>query len=291
MSVIRMVLAMALAIVPLSTAQASPDEACLAYQFEGRGSDVFLIPGLASSPQVWDGTIAALSDRYRFHRITVPGLAETPANPAMSANVPADTVQRITDYIACRGAKKPVLIGHSMGGLTALMLARDLPDTFERVIVIDALPFYPLLFDQAATVDSVRAQAQAFAAMIRTADDARFAAVQRQTTATLVQSPEQAERIAQWSITSDRATLANAVEAVMLTDLRPDLPAITTPVTIIYAHNAAFPAERAGAIYTAAYAGLPNARLEPVANSRHFIMLDQPDKTIELIDEALAELY
>ena len=37
--------------------------------------DIILIPGLSSSPEVWDGLTEALKDRYRIHRIHVQGFA------------------------------------------------------------------------------------------------------------------------------------------------------------------------------------------------------------------------
>lgn len=290
----RILAAVALSVLPLSAAHASPDEACLAFEHEGveQGQDVLLIPGLGSSPQVWDETAATLADRYTVHRITIPGFAETPLpslppHPSLPADIPSLTALRITDYLACRGARKPVLIGHSMGGLIALIAARDLPDTFERVIIVDALPFYPLIFDAQATVDSARPQAEAIAAMIRSTDNAQFAAMQRQTASMLASAAEDAERIAQWSIASDRDTFAHAVRDVMTTDLRPDLPKITTPVTIIYAQPPGMPAERADTLFTDAYAGLPHAALHPVANSRHFIMYDQPERLHSLVAATL----
>ena len=41
--------------------------------------DVILIPGLSSSPHVWDGLTETLKGRYRVHRIHVQGFAGAPA--------------------------------------------------------------------------------------------------------------------------------------------------------------------------------------------------------------------
>ena len=44
----------------------------------GRGPDVVLIPGLASSSAVWDATAKRLEGHYRLHIVQVDGFAGSP---------------------------------------------------------------------------------------------------------------------------------------------------------------------------------------------------------------------
>lgn len=81
--------------------------------------------------------------------------------------------------------------------------------------------------------------------------------------------------------------MADAVHSLMTTDLRPDLPKIDLPVTVLYATNMLVPAAQAKTLFESAYTGLPDARFVPVADSRHFIMFDQPERFAEAIDSAL----
>jgi pimeloyl-ACP methyl ester carboxylesterase len=90
---------------------------------------------------------------------------------------------------------------------------------------------------------------------------------------------------------SDRQALATAIKEVMLTDLRPALPAMTTPVWAVYAADAnggASPA-MADALWQREYATLPGVTLIRVDDSRHFIMADQPERFSEIVDRFLAE--
>ena len=47
----------------------------------GNGPDVLLIPGLASSGDVWDDTVKALAPHHRCHVFTLAGFAGVPAQP------------------------------------------------------------------------------------------------------------------------------------------------------------------------------------------------------------------
>ena len=78
--------------------------------------DVILIPGLSSSPEVWDGLTEQLKGRYRVHRIHVQGFAGAPVEDNASGPVAAPVAEDLARYIAEQGLNKPAVIGHSMGG-------------------------------------------------------------------------------------------------------------------------------------------------------------------------------
>ena len=82
-----------------------------------------------------------------------------------------------------------------------------------------------------------------------------------------------------WSMTSDRRVVAQVMSEVMITDARPRLPAITAPVTVLYAYDPAMgrPAEAVDQLYAGAYAGLSAANLKRIDESFHFIQIDQPE--------------
>jgi hypothetical protein len=46
---------------------------------DGQGRDVILIPGLSSSPEIWQDTVDHLGEGYRVHRIHIQGFAGAPA--------------------------------------------------------------------------------------------------------------------------------------------------------------------------------------------------------------------
>ena len=53
------------------------------------------------------------------------------------------------------------LVGHSMGGFTGLMLARQHPGDVGRLMIVDSLPFFSGMFGPQATAQNVEPQARA----------------------------------------------------------------------------------------------------------------------------------
>lgn len=264
----------ALALLTLPTA-ALAEDTCPPFEVVGTGPDLVLVPGLGSSPQVWDGVRDSLAKDYRLHLVHVAGFAgRAPAGDP--ASIVERTTAEVIRHLDCQTIASAAFAGHSMGGFLGLMLAADHPDRISKVVVVDSLPFFPLIFSSAATVELTAPQAAAMRAQIAAQDDASFAASQRIGVQSLVQAPADQAQVVDWSLTSDRASFAGAIHALMTTDLRPRLGDITAPVTVLAAANPYAPRDRVEPLYTAAYAGLASARLTIIDDSYHFIMFDQP---------------
>jgi pimeloyl-ACP methyl ester carboxylesterase len=82
------------------------------------------------------------------------------------------------------------------------------------------------------------------------------------------------------ALASDRAVTASAYHELIVTDLRPELPRIGVPVTVLHVQTPNLPLtmEQFDAFYRAAYSGLPNVTIRRIPDSYHFIMYDQPDR-------------
>lgn len=264
----------ALAALVLPSAALAQD-ACPPFEVVGSGPDLVLVPGLGSSPAVWDGVKDSLAEDYRLHLVHVAGFAGRAAE-----GDPATLVERtkaeVIRHLDCQKVERVAYAGHSMGGFLGLLLAADHPDRIARVLVVDSLPFFPLIFNPAATVEMAAPQAEGMRAQIIAQDDASFAASQQMGVRSLVQDPADQAQVVDWSLTSDRATFAGAIHALMTTDLRPRLGDITAPVTVLAAANPYAPRSRVEPLYTAAYAGLDGAKIAVIDGSFHFIMFDQP---------------
>ena len=106
---------------------------------KGSGPDVILIPGLTASRDVWSGTVAAVPG-YRYHLVQVAGFAGEPTRGNASGNVVAPVAEEVAQYIRAKGLKRPAIVGHSMGGTLAMMIAAEHPGRVGRVMVVDMLP-------------------------------------------------------------------------------------------------------------------------------------------------------
>src|SRR5438270_2119620 len=90
----------------------------------GAGSPVVLIPGLASSPAVFDDVAAKIARDHRLILVQVNGFAGSPAASAPLDGLMAGAVDELAGWLAAHRIEKPAVIGHSMGGLMAMMLAK-----------------------------------------------------------------------------------------------------------------------------------------------------------------------
>lgn len=258
-------------------------------QIAGEGPDVILIPGLASSRDVWDQTVAQLSATHRVHVLQLAGFGGEPVGAAAGDGpVVQPVVDELNTYIEHNHLTQPAVIGHSLGGVAALMLARDHPANVGRVMVVDALPFFSLLIDPNATATSIAPQAAAARDQLLAMPAEQFAAGQAMTMARLVRTEALRPTVTQWSLNSDRSVMARGMYDVMTTDLRPDLASIQSPVTIVYAYDAAMgPEAMITGAYTGLYAPLPHHAMVKVDQSFHFIPLDQPQAFAAAVEEFL----
>lgn len=260
----------------------------LSVEVIGSGPDVILIPGLASSRDVWRTEAGRLAPMHRVHLVQLAGFAGEPWHHGDGPFV-APVVEALATYIDAAGLDHPAVIGHSMGGLSALMLAQQYPASVGRVMSVDSLPFFSAMYGPQVTAENARPFAEQAAVGILNADDAGFRAGQAQTAIGLVRDPTTRTAMVDWSMASDRHAMAAAIRDVMTTDARPGLGATTTPVWAVYAADAdgGTPAAMADALWSGEYAALPGVTLIRVDDSRHFIMADQPDRLAAIIDRFL----
>ena len=274
---------------------AAPSEAPppFAVEIHGQGRPVLLIPGLGSPGSVWDSTVEALvADGYQAHVFTLAGFA---GQPAMQLEEGQDFLTEVRQglVIYARGlGQPPALVGHSLGGTLALWLAATEPDLFSTVVAVDGVAFLPALMNPQATEESARAQAEAMTAAFRGMTPEAYDTQTAYALSTMITDPAIARRMAEASRGTDPATAGAAMSTLMTHDLRDELATIKAPVLLLAA-GAAAPTPDATADLRARYedqiAAVPDHRVEVVANARHFIMLDQPRRFLELLRGHLAE--
>jgi pimeloyl-ACP methyl ester carboxylesterase len=241
--------------------------------------DVILVPGLTSSPEVWEGLTETLKDRYRVHRVHVQGFAGAPAEDNATGPVSAPVAEDLARYIAEQGLEKPAVIGHSMGGTIAMMLAARHPDSVGKLMVVDMVPFMGAMFGgPGATAESVAPVAdQIHAGMANGPREAYNAQATASINGMINTETLRAGPIRDME-TSDQKVAAAAFRELIVTDLRPELARITAPTTVLYVkfNDPRMTPEITDGIYQASFANLPGAELKRIDDSAHFIMLDQP---------------
>lgn len=256
----------------------------------GSGPDIILVPGLASSGAVWDGTVAALSDRFTLHVIQVNGFAGSPAlGNEDNDNILDDLAADLSAY-SQELAPSPVLIGHSLGGLVAMKTALRPDTTVSQLVIVDVLPFFSVLMDPNATADSIAPVAAIMKATLIGQSDDIFALRQAEALSALVKGEDDLEQALDWSVKSDREVMAQAMSEVLITDLRSDMSRLTLPTHIIFAKDDAIPnMAEIETFYRTLYAPVPDHDLIAIENALHFVMLDQPAAFHAALERLLAE--
>lgn len=244
----------------------------------GSGPAILLIPGLASHPETFDTTVAQLQDRFTLHRVHVAGFAG--AASAGNAGEPDVLVPLSIEIAAYASAleDRPSVIGHSLGGLTAIIAALNDTDAFESVMVIDVLPFFSVLIDPAATEESIIPTAAFLKATLINQPDEVYEIRQREALDALTKSDEALEKSLQWSLATDRTVMAEAMHDVLTTDLRDEMSRFPVPLTVLYARDDAIPnMERTQEQFLNSYAPVPELNIVAIDGALHFVMYDQPE--------------
>ena len=256
----------------------------------GSGAPVILIPGLSSPRAVWDGVAPELAKGHRVVLVQVNGFGGDDPGANLTQGILDGVVADLDSYITRNKLQGAAVVGHSMGGLVGLMLAQAHPADVGKLMVVDSLPYIGDIFLPGATVAQIEPQAKMMrdkqlASYGRPANDAAATA----TANTLALKPDSRAKVAAWFKQADPRVSGEAMYEDMTTDLRPDMAAIATPITLVYPWSAQLPKEKADAYYKAEYAKAPNVTFVPVGDSAHFVMLDQPAAFQAALDAFLAK--
>jgi len=242
----------------------------------GHGRPVILLPGLTCPGAVWDETVARYRGQYQCHVVSLAGFGGVGPRQPVPAHLLQDTRDQLLAYIKAQKLRRPVVIGHSLGGFLALWMAATDPTAVGPLEIVDSLPFIAAIQNPAATAEMARPQAEQLRQQLSRGHQPLAAS--RQIAAALVTDSARVSQVARWSQASDPATVAQAMYDMYTTDLRADVARIQQPVLVLgsWASYQQYGAtkESVRATFTQQYAQLPQARVELSEAGRHFLMYD-----------------
>lgn len=255
----------------VSAAQQQP-YACFEVKVIGQGPAVILIPGVASSGDVWQSTAEVLQANYQLHIVTLAGFAGVAPIPMQSwgEGYLATQQQAILRYISEQQLDKPVIIGHSLGGFLALALAANSPEQIGAAINVDGLPALGALFaaNQANNSGDNQQSQGGFDPMAMAKN--------------MANNEQWQQRIVADMYRSDGMTAGRVMGELIRADLRPQLANIRVPVLTLGAlqHGAPYSTpEQVQANYEQQLANAPAQyhRFAFARDAKHFIMADAPE--------------
>lgn len=256
------------------------EEYDFAVEVHGQGTPMLLIPGLSNSGNVWDETVAQYQDEYEMHVVTLPGFAGQ--KPMAKTDPYLNQVRdQLLAYLKDQNLNNPVVVGHSLGGFMALMMAVEQPELFQKIVIVDAVPFIPALTAPGATEENSKAMADIMKAQMDKQDEAMSSASLDQILPSMITDPEKIKLAKKWGMDSDSASVSQAMYEMMTTDLRDEIATIKTPTLVMGSWVAykdyGMSNERLKMSYGAQYKNMDNHKLVITDKGKHFIMWDDPE--------------
>ena len=109
----------------------------LHFRKEGEGHPLVIVHGLYGSSDNWLAISKRLSDRYTVYSIDLRNHGRSPHHPEHTFKAMKSDLAEFFDY---HHIEEAVLMGHSMGGKTAMLYASDYPERIKKLIVVDIAP-------------------------------------------------------------------------------------------------------------------------------------------------------
>jgi pimeloyl-ACP methyl ester carboxylesterase len=251
-------------------------------EVKGNGEPVLLFPGFTCTGEVWKDVVVELSKTKECHIFTFAGFGDVPAieKPWLSK-----IKEGIKTYIAGNKLEKATIIGHSLGGTLGLWLAIDKNAAFNKIIVVDALPSTGALmvpnFDSETIVYD-----NPYNQRLLDMEAKDFESMATQMANSMSLNKEKHALIKEWMLKSDRETYVYGYTDLLKLDLRASISNISVPVVVLaatepYGENAV------KKTYKEQYKSLGVYSIKYAKESAHFIMFDQPEWLIEVINEEL----
>ena len=119
----------------------------------GEGQPLLIIHGLFGMSDNWQSLAKLYADYFEVHLIDQRNHGRSPHSEGFSyQHLSHDLYQYITD----KQLENPIVIGHSLGGKTAMQFAVSYPKQLAKLIVVDISPrYYPIHHDK--IIDGLKA--------------------------------------------------------------------------------------------------------------------------------------
>jgi pimeloyl-ACP methyl ester carboxylesterase len=258
----------------------------ISYRDTGDGPPVVFLHGLLVDGTVWRKVTPPLDGTVRSIVPDLPlGSHRTPMN-ADADVTPHGVARLVGDFLAALDLEDVTLVGNDTGGAISQLVALDHGERVGRMVLtncdcFDVFP--PKEFVPMVKSARVPGALKAALAPMRSAAARRsiiaYGGLAReipdQVTAAWIEPARTDARIR-----GDLATFMRAIDKSIMRDAAERLPALTIPSIVAWGQDDRFFARELGQRLAAT---LPNARLEPIANSRTFVSEDEPEALADLI--------
>ncbi len=251
------------------------------------GRPLVFIPALFCGSWEWNAQINALSNRYDVFVVTLPGFDGRPM-------VSGDTLMERAAHglhllIETRDLKRPIVIGHSLGGTLAVFFAERYPNDAAGIVTVEG--GYPIAPTQAMRDARVAQTVKPFEGI---AQSELGPALRKNMLQYTITSTHDVNTVEWLAARSDPEAIVAWLRAALTLDLTPGLSSITVPFTAIVPFDKAIDPyngfkslDQKRAAYVRWTAHARYGKVIVIDNSRHFVMFDQPKLFAQALQSAL----
>ncbi len=259
------------------------EQGILHYESIGRGQPIILLHGWINSWDVWRDSMIALAEErsYRVYALDFWGFGDsangngTGVGTGESFQI-SSYVEMVHQFMDTLGILNAPVAGHSMGGTVALQLALSYPDRIKKVAVVGSPIIGSSLnpFLKLAGYGWIAELVWRYPVMLSTIMRIILAGDSKKVRQMIFRD------VKRTSIESFFRSIGDLRD----TDLRDDLDRLELPTLGIYGRkdNIVSPSNAKIMANT-----IPNAEVMMMDKSRHFSMIDEPDKFVNTLTQFL----
>ncbi|MDR7131795.1 pimeloyl-ACP methyl ester carboxylesterase [Algoriphagus sp. 4150] len=237
---------------------------------KGTGKPILFLPGFGSSGQVWDQVIS----KFPEHESITLTYAGFDGVPPIGLPWYCRISDELINYVKENNIKGLTVVGHSMGGNLAVELVKAIPDRIDHLVLVDALPcmrevMMPGVPAQALSYDSP------YNDQLLKMSASDFESYASQMAQGMASGAKDQVQLKDWLLAADRKIVVYGYTDLLKLDLREGMESIVTPVLLLVADQPF--GDQGLETMKIQYNGLKNKEFKMAKNSRHFMMMDQPE--------------
>lgn len=254
------------------------DQGIVHYETYGQGKPVVLLHGWLGSWGLWQRTMEELGRNYRTYALDFWGFGDS--GKKRETYAVSDFVSLVDQFMEQLGIESAPLVGHSMGGTVSLSVAIRYPKRAQKVVVVGS----PIVGSSLSILLQL-AGFRAIAFMVYNLPAALRLGVRLFSPFIVNKDPLAWYRSQERDLS--KTTLESffaSIGSLRRTDLRPFLNEVTVPTLGIYGVGDTIVHPKQ---YEPLKAGVHHAKIAVMDKSRHFPMIDEPDKFNKVLKEFL----
>jgi pimeloyl-ACP methyl ester carboxylesterase len=250
----------------------------------GQGpTPIILMPGLGCGPWIFDGLNAILSRKYSIYSVTVAGFDGV---PAVAGPLIDGITSSVSGLVETEALTKPAIVAHSIGGTVALEMISRFPNLFGAAVIIDAAPRF--LSSLESLEDRREANSRFAEKVFRSSSLLSAESSAREWVSEMVNRQADADRVLSSWERSDRSTMCQFLVEGRMLAFKLNISQIQCPVCVIAPFEQQANRSTIESEFTEAYRQRPDFEIHLVGPARHFVMLDKPEETNEVVNGFLS---